>query len=185
VQRDCRPERDGIFGLLYGNKQAGAVFYKEVWTLDFSFLTNPAMIWFLVGLASVLAEFAMPGVVLVFFGVGAWVVALLCLWIDVSVLVQIVVFLVLSIASLVFLRRYFMKPAEGGRPSEDAEDFIGKMAVSQEELTVHGSGKVLFNGALWRAKPEGDPIPKQTHVRIVRQDNLVLIVSPVEKEKEK
>jgi hypothetical protein len=37
---------------------------------------NAAQIWFLVGLVLVLAEFATPGVILVFIGLGAWVAAL-------------------------------------------------------------------------------------------------------------
>lgn len=32
---------------------------------------SPAQIWFLVGLVLVLAEFALPGVILVFIGLGA------------------------------------------------------------------------------------------------------------------
>ena len=37
---------------------------------------NAAQIWFLAGLVLVLAEFATPGVILVFIGLGAWVAAL-------------------------------------------------------------------------------------------------------------
>ncbi|MAE69408.1 MAG: hypothetical protein CME06_02940 [Gemmatimonadetes bacterium] len=35
-----------------------------------------ALLWFVVGLALALAEMAAPGVILIFFGLGAWVVAL-------------------------------------------------------------------------------------------------------------
>ena len=38
---------------------------------------DSATIWFLIGLGLVLAEFAVPGVILVFLGVAAWIVALL------------------------------------------------------------------------------------------------------------
>jgi len=33
-------------------------------------------IWFIAGLVLILLEFVVPGVILVFFGAGAWVVAL-------------------------------------------------------------------------------------------------------------
>ena len=42
------------------------------------FLT-PEIIWFLVGLVLLILEFAMPGLIIGFFGVGAWVVAIVCL----------------------------------------------------------------------------------------------------------
>ena len=37
---------------------------------------NPVLIWFLVGLALILSEFMVPGVILVFFGMGAWITAI-------------------------------------------------------------------------------------------------------------
>ena len=37
---------------------------------------NPVLIWFLIGLALVLSEFMLPGIILVFFGLGAWAVCL-------------------------------------------------------------------------------------------------------------
>ncbi len=36
---------------------------------------DPVLIWFLAGLALILAEFMIPGVILIFFGVGAWMTA--------------------------------------------------------------------------------------------------------------
>ena len=40
------------------------------------------LIWFLLGMVLLIAELAMPGIVLLFFGIGAWVTALL-LWLGV------------------------------------------------------------------------------------------------------
>ncbi|MBW1855703.1 MAG: hypothetical protein JRJ00_13650 [Deltaproteobacteria bacterium] len=36
---------------------------------------NPTTVWFVLGLILALSEFAVPGVILIFFGVGAWIVA--------------------------------------------------------------------------------------------------------------
>ena len=53
---------------------------------------DPAIIWFLIGLGLILAEFAVPGVILVFIGIAAWIVALLA-WVGVeSFSVQLWVF---------------------------------------------------------------------------------------------
>jgi len=38
-----------------------------------AFFFNPTLIWFFIGLVLLIAEFSVPGVILVFFGIGAWV----------------------------------------------------------------------------------------------------------------
>ena len=37
---------------------------------------DPALLWFLLGFVLVLAEFAAPGIIIIFVGLGAWVVSL-------------------------------------------------------------------------------------------------------------
>jgi len=63
---------------------------------------SAAAIWTLVGVVLILAEFAMPGVILVFFGVAALLVGLL-LWVgvDMSLNIQILVFGALAIGEFV------------------------------------------------------------------------------------
>jgi membrane protein implicated in regulation of membrane protease activity len=39
-------------------------------------MLTPELVWFICGAVLVLLEFVVPGVVLVFFGLGAWIVAL-------------------------------------------------------------------------------------------------------------
>jgi membrane protein implicated in regulation of membrane protease activity len=52
--------------------------------VDFTFLKEPAMVWFLIGLILIVSEFAVPGLVIIFFGLGAWVAALALLAIEMS-----------------------------------------------------------------------------------------------------
>ena len=42
------------------------------------------LVWFLFGLALMLGEIVTPGFVLIFFGIGAWLISLL-LWLGVSI----------------------------------------------------------------------------------------------------
>ena len=37
---------------------------------------TPELFWFLLGLVLLLAEFALPGIIIMFFGIGAWITAL-------------------------------------------------------------------------------------------------------------
>ena len=62
------------------------------------YLSDPAVIWFLVGLGLLLLELVLPGLVILFFGVGAWVTALVCAFTDISLNWQILIFLVASLA---------------------------------------------------------------------------------------
>ena len=70
------------------------------------YLSDPAVIWFLIGLGLLLLDLALPGLVILFFGTGAWVTALVCALADISLNVQILIFLVASLLGLVLLRKY-------------------------------------------------------------------------------
>ena len=69
-------------------------------------LSDPAVIWFLIGLGLLLLELVLPGLVILFFGTGAWVTALVCAIADIRLNVQILIFLVASLLGLVLLRKY-------------------------------------------------------------------------------
>lgn len=45
--------------------------------MSLEFLSNPAVIWFFIGLFLLLLEMAVPGLIVMFFGVGAWITALI------------------------------------------------------------------------------------------------------------
>ena len=72
-------------------------------------LSDPAVIWFLVGLGLLLLELILPGLMILFFGTGAWVTALACVIFEPSLNWQILIFLVASLLGLVLLRKYLKK----------------------------------------------------------------------------
>lgn len=144
-------------------------------------LKDPVTLWFLVGLICVIAEFFAPGVIIVFFGAGAWVVSLLCLGMTLSLPVQITVFVIVSIGSLVLLRKRFNPSPSTG--VDLTEDFIGRTAVVLEPLLRGRPGRVLFKGAAWKAETQSEaPLEKGSYVSIVRRDSIVLFVEPIQEE---
>jgi membrane protein implicated in regulation of membrane protease activity len=146
-------------------------------------LKDPVTFWFIIGLACVIAEFFAPGVIIVFFGVGAWVVSLLCLGMPLNVPVQITIFVVVSIGSLVLLRRRFNPRTDSG--PDLTEDFIGRTAVVLEPVQKGRPGRVTFKGAAWKAETRSEePLEKGRHVSIVRHDSIVLFVEPVPEEEQ-
>ena len=92
---------------------------------------DPWIIWFLVGLALLVSEFFLPGVVLVFVGLAAWVAAIGLLE---SLALQLVCFAGVSLAFTGTLRRLILHRLDGGQASlsgssDHADEFVGKTAV--------------------------------------------------------
>ncbi|MCK4689902.1 MAG: NfeD family protein, partial [Candidatus Marinimicrobia bacterium] len=67
---------------------------------------KPELIWFLLGLVMLLMEFVLPGLIIFFFGVGACIVALICLILPISLNLQLVIFIISSVILLLTLRKW-------------------------------------------------------------------------------
>jgi membrane protein implicated in regulation of membrane protease activity len=143
------------------------------------------LFWFVVGLVLLLAELALPGFVVIFFGIGAWITALaVAAGLVESLTMQLVVFLVSSLVCLILFRRqgqrYFRGKVSGVlRPDESLDDIRGERAVVTTDIAPHSlTGKVEYHGTTWMAEADS-PIPSGTVVEIVDRTNLVLKVKPV------
>ncbi len=141
---------------------------------------DSAIIWFLIGLGLVFAEFAVPGVILVFLGVAAWLVAILD-WVGVdSLSVQLWVFGLVSIGLVVFARRY-VKTWFTGKQSNGAsdvdEEFVGKSVEVVKAIVSGDYGLVELKGAQWKATSESD-LNEGDRAEVVERDGLTLKVIP-------
>jgi membrane protein implicated in regulation of membrane protease activity len=146
--------------------------------VDLTFLKEPAMVWFLIGLILIVAEFAVPGLVIIFFGLGAWAAALAVLAADMALIFQIIVFLFVSITTLVVLRKRFVAAAEDTPDMTD--EFIGKRAEVAQRITRGTYGQVKFKGAVWKAETASDKVlEKGEMVAIVGYESIRLKVEPV------
>ncbi len=142
------------------------------------------LLWFLLGLAFVLGELMLPGVVLLFFGIGAWLAAAL-LWAGVidSLAASLAVFTAASLLSLLLLRKYVVRTFKGRKSGEGLEneerEFIGRLATVCEEIDPkREGGKIEFRGVQWHAAAS-EVIEKGASVRIVGRENLTLRVERV------
>lgn len=140
-------------------------------------LSDPAVVWFLVGLGLLLLELILPGLVILFFGVGAWVTALVCAITDINLNIQILIFLLASLLGLVLLRKY-LKNRFFSKKDEEAQDqleeFIGKKARAVDAFS-EGEGRVEFKGTRWSARCS-EPVAKAQWVTIKSKDGLTLNV---------
>jgi len=143
---------------------------------------NATTVWFLIGLFCVIGEFILPGVIIVFFGVGAWTAALVCYFFNISVTFQVAIFTITSIAALITLRRRFNPSPEDLGP-DLTEEFAGKTAIVEEPVSKGKPGRVIFKGALWKAETfSGDMLEKGRYVRIVKKESIILFVEPINPE---
>lgn len=145
-----------------------------------NFLTNE-VVWFLAGLVLFLAELVLPGLILMFFGIGAWITALCCLLFNIGINSQLLVFLITSVASLALLRKVIRKhyiPALTNNTGDLEEDYIGKTATAISDFDQNGKGKISFKGSSWDAVAT-EPVLEGQLVIITRFESILLFVKPV------
>jgi membrane protein implicated in regulation of membrane protease activity len=148
--------------------------------MDSEFFMRPDLFWFLLGLVFFLLELMIPGFVIIFFGLGAWLTSLICLIANPGLDLQIIIFSITSILSLLLLRKMVTKKffKEGGEAPETlGDEFISKEAVALEDIASGTRGRVEFKGTPWTATPDED-IKKGQIVRIIAKESINLIVKP-------
>jgi inner membrane protein len=142
--------------------------------------SRPELFWFLVGLGLFLLELVIPGFFIFFFGLGAWVTALVCLIWEPGTNLQIIIFAITSVLSLIALRRIIQKKFfySKGNLSEEVEDeFTGKEALATTDIGPDKKGKVEFKGTTWKSESKSEIKEGQT-VIIIEKENFTLIVKP-------
>jgi membrane protein implicated in regulation of membrane protease activity len=145
-------------------------------------LLNAAVIWIIIGFVLFLLEFVLPGLILFFFAVGAWIVAILCLFIDLSINQQLIIFLLSSIVSILLLRKWFSKILWKRKHSTELmeDEFLGKIGKAETAISPGENGKVDFKGTTWQAASE-DFIEKGENVLIIGNDSILLKVKSTKK----
>jgi len=141
---------------------------------------RPELIWFLIGIALLVLEFMLPGLIVFFFGVGACIVALVCLFTNIGINSQLIIFILSSVASLVLLRKWLKGIFMGHVTSkqditQDLEDFVGQRAVVVQKITPKMPGKVELHGTNWEAEAD-EEIEEGQAVEVIGKDNITLKV---------
>ncbi|HNR69414.1 MAG TPA: NfeD family protein [bacterium] len=143
-------------------------------------LFSPPILWFVIGLVCLLLEFILPGIVIVFFGIGAWIVALLLLLLPMPIEYQLLIFISSSLFLLMALRRnlqkWFFK--ENADDLLTMQEYVGEKAIVVEAIAGKMPGKVELHGTRWEAEAECE-IAVGTPVIVRGKKNLTLLVEPL------
>ena len=147
-----------------------------------SIFSRPELMWFLVGLVLFVLELIVPGFVIFFFGFGAWVTALICLIAHPGTNLQIIIFAVISVLSLIALRRMIQNKFFSNKRDADGVDtvedeFTGKEGTALIDFGPGRKGKVEFKGTNWSAESDSE-IKEGQSVIIIEKNSFNLIVEP-------
>ncbi len=133
--------------------------------------------WFVLGLILLGLEILAPGTIFLWFGLSALVVGLVALAFDFSWQVLVVLFLVLSVTSLLIGRRLMQKMAsEQGDPglNQRGSRYIGREFTLTVPLS-EGAGSLSIDDTIWRIT--GPDMPAGTKVRVEAIDGARLVVT--------
>ena len=138
------------------------------------------IIWAALAVLLFAAEALAPGAFMLWMGIAAAAVFLAVWAIDgMTVLLQVVLFVVLSFVSIQVYRTWFRQRA---RPSDQpllnrrAEQLVGRVVTLEQAINA-GVGRAKVDDAFWVVA--GPDLPQGSAVRVVAVDGMTLKVQPV------
>ena len=139
--------------------------------------------WLIVMVLFLVVEATTVGLVCIWFAVGS-LAALLAAMCGAQLWLQIVLFLVVSAATLYFTRPLVKRYVNSKVEPTNADMVIGKECrVTETVDNIAGTGAVYVDGKTWTARSENDEvIPEGTLVTAKSIDGVKLIVAAPEKE---
>ena len=141
-------------------------------------------LWLSSGIFFTAIEFLVPGLVMVFVGLGALTVALGMHrgYID-GVLQQFITFFISSIIYLLTLRFLvlrFVPTVTRKENIDEDEEVMGSIVEIVADINSGEFGRVEHSGSSWQARAEGDQtILKGEQVKIIGRDNITWIVQKI------
>lgn len=135
--------------------------------------------WLIAAGVLAIGEMVTAGFFLLPFAAGAAVAGILAL-LSVSVPVQVITFVLVSVLSLWLLQRFAKKDIHGELLPVGAARYIGAAAIVLQPVRKFEDGMVKMGTQEWRATTDGDEvIPEGTEVRVIEVRGARLVVEPV------
>lgn len=144
----------------------------------FTFVSEMMIIWLVVLIVAIVAEIISLGLTSIWFAGGALAAMVLAAF-SLPVWLQVLVFLAVSLALMIFTRPIAVKYFNKDRVRTNAESLIGKQAIVISEIdNLQGIGQATVGGQEWSARSEDDSrkYPVGTVVDVVAINGVKLIV---------
>jgi len=144
----------------------------------FTFVSEMMIIWLVVLIVAIVAEIISLGLTSIWFAGGALAAMVLAAF-SLPVWLQVLVFLAVSLALIIFTRPIAVKYFNKDRVRTNVESLIGKQAIVISEIdNLQGIGQATVGGQEWSARSEDDSrkYPVGTVVDVVAINGVKLIV---------
>ena len=141
-------------------------------------MVSLAVVWLIATVVFLIIEGIVPGLISIWFAAGA-LAALLAAMVGAPIWLQVVWFLLVSIAALAITRPLVKKYVNGRTQPTNADRIFGKECVVREAIdNVQGTGAVAVDGKVWTARMESDEESAQVGEIVVarRIEGVKLIV---------
>lgn len=139
---------------------------------------NMTMFWLVLLVILVVIELLTMGLTTVWFAGGALVAAIAAIF-DAPIVLQVILFLLVSALLLFFTRPFAVKYFNKDRIRTNAESLVGRQAIVISEIdNLQGIGQVNVGGMEWsaRTRVDGIKLPVGTVTTILAINGVKLIV---------
>jgi len=134
--------------------------------------------WIWLGITIILAviEAFTLGLTTIWFAIAALVLVFLS-FLPIPIVYQVMIFLVISAALLLFTRPLAVKKFKTGKVKTNVDSLAGMHALVTKQITEFDRGEVKLNGQIWSAKSEdGCALAEGTKCEVVRIEGVQAIV---------
>lgn len=137
-------------------------------------------LWFIALILFGVLEAVTVGLSSIWFAAGSLAALIACM-LNAPVLVQVILFLAVSLLTLVLVRPLAQKYINNRYVPTNADRVIGATAVVTEAIdNLSNQGQVSVAGATWTARSQsGIPIPVGTQVQVLRIEGVKVLVTPI------
>ena len=133
-------------------------------------------LWFWIAIAFAVIEALTLGIVSICFAIGALVAMLFAFVID-SFIVQLLIFLGVSLVLVATTRKVAVEKLKIGQVKTNVDELIGKEAVVVKEIRPYTTGEVKLDGKVWRAMSESKQVYKVDEiVTVLRIEGVTIII---------
>ena len=140
----------------------------------------PEFVWLIILALCLVVEIATLGLVTIWFAGGALVTFFVAMITD-NLLIQVIVFLAVSLVLLFFTRPIAKKFYNNKRVKTNVDSLIGEQCKVTEAIdNFNGTGTVLLNGLEWTARSKDETVIEAgARVKVTAVDGVKVIVKQV------
>lgn len=138
-----------------------------------------AIIWVAIAVAFAIIEALTLGLTTIWFSGGALAAAIASMF-NTSILVQVIIFVIVSAILLIFTRPIARKHFNNKLVDTNVDALVGTEGVAETDFKVHETGQVKADGKVWSAVCESGEISKGSVVIIKEIKGVTLTVEKKE-----